>query len=576
MKILGIRALHRNASAALLTLALVLGASTATFSKDFRLPSGYVVTLNEDGLSSVSFGGKQVATGNVQILDGTWFYEPWVTRSFTPDVTAKSVDYVSNGAKVTHSYSGVLKALAIYSYTITGDDILVSAWVTNQSSKPATIVAFRSPRFLYADRAAAQASSNQLGFDQSHTQNNGVNLSYPSVNVRFAATYVRTPSASGAPINFCTWSSESPDERFMTMGTGISQLPGVSVTNFFFKAIPAFGSQTFKFSYRFGSSKDAHVLLQSYKDHLRAQLPMQYNPDVRPLAQFVSINRSYVRPDNPYGYNDNRGGVFRRFDTLAGCRDYVARLVPPMRQANFQGMILWQPQGINPRGVQYRPDFDVFPPETLANLPSLVNGFKNAGLTIGLLARPGAVITVASESTDGLRRASNSKGELVALGKRLTWAKNKGFGPFYLDSFVRDGPDQSILKFIRNQLGRDVQTFTEFSTVLSLPLSGAYMEFRYKNGAYVFPKAYADLKWIYPEAVWCANFIGALPPGGYPALYAYMFQNQLTPLVQDHQLLEPQRMARLQTLVAQYIDGKHHWKVLLPAAPRRVRRTTSP
>ena len=424
---------------ALVTLALVVGASTATYSKDFRLPSGYVVTLDEDGVSSVSFGGKQVATGNVQLLDGTWFYESWVTRSYTPEVTAKSVSYLSNGAKVTHSYSGVLKALAIYSYTITGDDILVSVRVTNQSSNPATIVAFRSPRFLFTDWGA-KASSNQLGYDQSHTQAYGVKLSYPSVNVPFAATYVTTPSASGAPINFCTWSSESPYERFMTMGFGIYPLPGVSLGNFFFKAIPAFGSQTFKFSYRFSSSKEAHVLLQSYKDTLRAQLPMQYNPDVRPLAQFASIDSSHVRPDNPYGYNDLGTGIFRRFDTLAGCKDYVAKLVPPMRRANFQGMLMWQPQGINPRGVQYRPDFDVFPPETLANLPTLVNGFKKAGLKIGLLARPGVFIAAASESTDGLERASDSKSQLADLGKRLKWATNTGFAGFYLDSFVYGWP----------------------------------------------------------------------------------------------------------------------------------------
>ena len=280
----------------------------------------------------------------------------------------------------------------------------------------------------------------------------------------------------------------------MTMGFGIYPLPGVSLGNFFFKTIPAFGSQTFKFSYRFSSSKDAHVLLQSYKDTVRAQLPMQYNPDVRPLAQFASIDSSYVRPDNPYGYNDGGGGIFRRFDTLAGCKDYVAKLVPPMRQANFQGMIMWQPQGINPRGVQYRPDFDVFPPETLANLPTLVNGFKNAGLKIGLLARPGVVITAASESTDGLSRVSDNEEQLADLGKRLKWATNTGFAGFYLDSFVEDGPDQNILKFIRNQLGREVQTFTEHSTVLSLPLSGAYMEFRYANGAYVFPQSVSRSK----------------------------------------------------------------------------------
>ena len=554
---------------ALVTLALIVGTSRATFSKDFKLPSAYVVTLDEDGVSSVSFGGKQVATGNVQLLDGTWFYESWVTRSYTPTVTSKSVSYLPNGAKVTHSYSGVLKAVAVYSYAITGDDIVVSVTVTNQSSNPATIVAFRSPRFLFTDWA--KASSNQLGYDQSHTQYSGVSLSYPSVNVPFAATYLTATSGSGAPINFCTWSSENPDERFMTMGTGIYQLPGVSLTNFFFKAIPAFGSQTFKFSYRFSNSKDAHVLLQSYKDTLRAQLPMQYNPDVRPLAQFASIDSSYVRPDNPYGYNDGGGGIFRRFDTLAGCKDYVTKVVPPMRRANFQGMLMWQPQGINARGVLYRPDFDVFPPETLANLPTLVNGFKNAALNIGLLARPGVVIA-ASGSSDGLLRASDNEVQLADLGKRLKWATNTGFAGFYLDSFVEGDPDHNILKFIRNQLGRDVQTFTEHSTVLSLPLSGAYIEFSYANGVYVFPQRYRDLSWMYPDAVWCANFRGELPPGGYPALYAYMLQNKLTPLVEDYLLLDPQRMATLQSLVAKYINGNGHWKVLLPGAPQGVRR----
>ena len=170
-------------------------------------------------------------------------------------------------------------------------------------------------------------------------------------------------------------------------------------------------------------------------------------------------------------------------------------------------------------------------------------------------------------------RASDNEEQLADLGKRLKWATNNGFAGFYLDSFVEDGPDQNILKFIRNQLGREVQTFTEHSTVLSLPLSGAYMEFSYENGAYVFPQSYRDLSWIYPEAVWFANFRGELPPGGYPALYAYMFQNKLTPLVQDYELLDSQRMATLQTLVAQYIDGKR-WKGAagwLPA-PQRFRR----
>ncbi len=103
-------------------------ASSSREHKNFTLPSGYDVTLDEDGLSAVSFDGAQVATGNVQMLDGTWFYEPYANRDYTPAVSSKTVTYLSKGAKVVHSYSGVLQAVATYTYEITGDDILVGCY----------------------------------------------------------------------------------------------------------------------------------------------------------------------------------------------------------------------------------------------------------------------------------------------------------------------------------------------------------------------------------------------------------------------------------------------------------------
>src|SRR5262245_2472457 len=40
------------------------------------LPSGYTLRINADGLSEVSKSNVVVATGNLQIIDGTWFYLP--------------------------------------------------------------------------------------------------------------------------------------------------------------------------------------------------------------------------------------------------------------------------------------------------------------------------------------------------------------------------------------------------------------------------------------------------------------------------------------------------------------------
>lgn len=545
------------------------GTGTPTGTATFALPSGYSVTINADGLSSVVNQGVQVAVGNLQIWNGSHFYVD-NTLERIPPIVSKLCAPNASGAVVTHIHNSAIKAKAVYNYVVNGNVLEVSVTVTNTGTVDIPYIGFRTPSIKF-DSSNYQSFSNGLGYDGSHTLASGPNLSYPSGNVPCAATYVKTTAGGGIPFNFCTWSAFNPFEKFMTVAVGQSGQVGAGLLNLFFKNISVGGSQQFKFNYLFSTSTDKFVLLQPYKDALRAQLTLQHNPDARPVGQFASIGTNFIRPDNPYGYNDGGNGIKRRFDKLAGCQDFVAKVVPPMQQVNCQGMIFWQPQGINPRGVQYRPDFNVFPPETIPNLPTLVNGFNSANLYIGLLSRPGIVITSSTWSTDGYCRVNDLNMNYPAnsyyqpqtdLGNRLKWAKDNGFKGFYLDSFVSDGADHNILKYIRTQIGPAMQTYVEGPTALTMPLSGAYTEFSFTNGVYTFNKGFDILKWLYPEVTWLAVFRNALPPGGYAALYDYMGQNKLTPLVQDQELYAPNwpvQLTPLQSMVASKIDANHHW-----------------
>lgn len=530
---------------------------------DYTLPSGYTVTFDDSGISSVTNQGKQIAYSGVYLIYGQWFYKASQPSGFQLGVGSKSFTFSGNTVTVTHNYTGLLDARVVYTFVVNGNQIDCTAQVTNNTSTPIAYPAFRSPAFRFDSWPNAMASSNQLSLDQSHTQNNAINgkiISFPSADVRMAATYVITTAGSGAPCNFCTWNGNDPADLFMTMGFGVSGLTGVSLGNFFFNPVPANGSAVYKWSYLFSNSTDWQVLLTPHKNFIRSRLPLQYDPDARPWVQFAAINSSYIRPDNPYGYNDGGGGVFRRFDTLAGCQDYITKMVPPMQDVNYQGIICWQPQGVNPRGVQYRPDFDVWPSVSIPNIPTLFGGFTSASKRIGLLSRPGITITSSTWDTDGSARTTDYYESFADLKGRATWAIGQGVTAFYLDSFINAAIDHNILKMLRAQVGTSFQLFTEQSTSLTIPYAGIYAQFTYNGGVYTFYKNFDQLRFLYSDANVFAKFTGSLPPGGYSELYTYMFTNKLSPVVEDFRIQVPTENQIIKPLVVQYIDGSNHWR----------------
>ena len=530
---------------------------------DFPLPGvGYTITINEDGLSKLSMNGSVLGNGIVSLIDGSWFYRRFDPLGYVPTISSKTVEFQPNGAIVTHTYTGLLSAKVVYTYIVSGNDIHISAHVSNTHATKPLQPAFTSMSFL---RAPGGTYIN-LEFEQSHTQNNPT-IYYPGVNVPYAAAaWIGVPStAPGAPqINLAAWSEEDPYEQFMQLLVNHPPFPGHSQASIFFQTVPPGGSRVYKYAYRFQNSTDWKDLLGGYKASLRAVFPtLAYEPDARPLAQFASIHESYIRPDNPYGYNDNGDGVFRRFDTLAGCQDYVAKLTGPMSQTGYQGIVLWQPQGIHPRGIRYRPDFNSFPSGTIPNLPTLVNGFRNAGLNIGLLSRPSSAITSGNDwNTDDLIEVTNSPGTVTDISVRLDWASNLGFNAFYLDSFIHSQADHELLRAIRSKVGPNVHLFVEHSTALTMTLGSMYAELTWNNGL-VLTQKQQILRWLWPESIVAAKLVGALPPGGYAELYPAMFDLKLTPWIEDYRAQVASAPGNengiLQSLVASRIGPDRRW-----------------
>lgn len=491
---------------------------------DYNLPSGYTITLSDDGLSKLAIGAQVLGSGISQLIDGNWWYRNTNIGSDkrTPPILSKTVTLSASGASVTHTYGGFLSATVLYVYTISGNDVHVTATVYNTGSTDL------QPGFQSVGlrRASAGTMTPGFGWDQNNTQANGETFAYPSFNVPLAAGAISVPSTAGPTINAAAWAEGSPNQKVMNLFFGGLSGP---IATIFFDRVPPGGSRVYKYAYRFDSAPDYQTLLNGYKTYLRNVFQsLPYTPDARPIVQWAAIDQSFVNSvTNPYGYRNGN-----HFDQVSQCTNYVNGINPPMADVNYQGIIFWQPQGIHPRGVQYRPDFNSFPDVTIPNLPTLFGGITGAGKKLGLLSRPkSVVVSTNSESTDGLMTTDGNDNYITDLKFRLDWAIGQNVSLWYLDSFVDTPTDHDILAAFRTKVG-NAPTFTEHVNALSMAYSGSYEELTWSGGL-VRAQIRLILDWLYPERIVLGKFQGSLPPGGYPELYTAMADQKITPLTDD-------------------------------------------
>ena len=435
----------------------------------------------------------------------------------------------------------------VWAFVVRGDDVSIEIALTHLGRSPHS---FRLPTFSgLAANFAAPPSGNFNSWHDSYFAGHAV--MHPSTFTPIGAAYL-----AGDGWGLAVHTKRHFDRRKLFHVHHVKDLPPLptrcDLEYFVEDTIYPGETHCYDVQLRLAKTTDWKTLLDGYRQTYRASMPaLQYEPDHRPAAFHGNADGSFVRPDNPLGFNDNRA-AFRRFDRAAGVQDWVNRVAVPLAAAGGQGIIHWALMGHPPRGAWYRPDFDVFPPEVMANIPALTAGITALGLRAGLCARPGEGVSPISYTQDGtFRLSADAPDQMAMLLQRFRNATNLNFGLFYLDTFGSTLDDYRIMKLIRQQLGPGVQCFCEYHSDLVLPYAGRYTEW---NGPGQFPFASPELfaisRYLVPETPILCKF----PDGLH---YGKLAEARLTPLVEDFRVQGAFRA--LEAFGKMFLDGKN-WK----------------
>lgn len=517
----------------------------------FVLPSGYTLTIDDLGISSVTYEGVSVASGKLQILNDRYFSVN-ETPTFAT-IATKSTRTLGDGSViVAHVYTGVVQARAVYVYRVVGNDIFIKIRVKNYNTRTMEQIAVGSPAFdITVD--------GSFVFPAEHGLRQGE--PYPSTTNKMAACFAAVTSAvGGKPINFAFWPEQNVHDRF---GGSIATISGQSLTAIFYRPVLPDHEAILDLVYHFDSSSDWQVMLAGYKTYFRAQLPsLLYTPDARPAAYFSAWDVSNIRENNPYGYNDSGDGVAhpeRRFD-LDG-QPFVDWITPNIIAGGFQGAILWQPQGAHPRGEKYRPDFNSMPPATLANMPDVTAGFAGVSKKIGLLARPSGIITSrGSWTTDRVMPIGDDADYIEDLVASFASAIGNGFTLFYLDSFPASYKEHNVLIAIRDSIAPTVQTFVEQNSILAAAYSAMYGEVSFVADVLRVPAGYTMMRYFWPESIFIVKQ-QSIHTGGYTPTFTAMLAAKLSPLVEDYIVANnvTGAVTAMASLLPTYVNGSNQW-----------------
>jgi hypothetical protein len=468
--------LRWSVGALLCIAASAMSAMGATISDD-----ALTVTIDQNGVQRIVLNGAQVVTAppaptyRRQGLYQTSSYPAPAGSLALSALKSTSLSQSNGVVSLTDQFD---QLTATYEWSLHGNDLNESITLNNASESKAygEPILVAMPNFSFDAKYRGHLitwAPDYIAYNQAY---------HPSIWVPLAAQYAYDT----------TWglSLHSPShlERmtmFADTGTTVGSRHFAVVTFYDKESIPPRQTARIDITIRItpqSADVDLANLLASYiRDYQGTVGGLRYVPDDRPLLQFAGFDPGHITPDDPLGYN----GDGRRFDLLTGIWGFERMVMPG--DSVTAGTIFWQPQGVNPRGVEYRPDFDVWPgPMVLANggtgdvqanLPRLIRWYGEHHLRFGLCARPEDYIVPASATKDMTAHldAGNAP-EMARLMARFDRMKKLGVNLYYLDSFGVDLNSVAIMKQIRAQVGPNVPTYSEFTSDLMLPYSGVYTQ----------------------------------------------------------------------------------------------------
>lgn len=457
----------------------------------YRTETGVAFTVTAEGLSRIADGERTVAEGGWYTFNAGpgWFRRgsdgkgkagseplvlvPHAHRAIGEEVLEKTLTVVAaDHVRVRHLGP---QAETLFDYRFKGEDVLISARVENQHPTASiTIPSFGGLRF----RFQKEPEGLMPVWHASYLAASGPGLLYPSGLVKIAGSYAQDGQVGVglSPVwrqdferslfmwDWDQWQPNTPERRANRW-----------LACFHGESIPPGGARRIELTLRVSPDTDWRHLLQPYKDQFLSTFGnLAYKPDFRSVGvAHLNRNRESVTPANPYGFH----GGFRRIDKAEGVKELCDSLIPGLKRMNAIGLILWGQGGQEPRGEMYRADFDVLPPEVEANWTTLAARFQEAGLRLGVTARPRHLHLRRDWASDlTLDINADDPQHLKILWARFQNMIDRGVTLFYLDSFGSQATDVKIIRYLRERMGPDIQTYAEHACDAMAVYSSFYTE----------------------------------------------------------------------------------------------------
>ncbi len=446
-------------------------------------PSGVVFTVTADGLSRVAHGGRVLAQGGWYAWNAGpgWFASgeaglldlpPHACRQAGATVREKTLQATGDGAvRVRHV---IADAVATFDYAFAGEDVTIRTRLeNNHPTLTLSLPAFGGLRFSFS----REPEGILPVWHASYLRATGLGAFHPSHLNKIGGSYA-TDGVIGVGVSplyrglhrslvFWDWDAWNPDTPERRANRWLSYLRP--------EPIPPGGALTFELVLRVSPDTDWRHLLTPYKTLFRQNHGEQrYVTDFRSVAvAHLNRNRESIGPDNPYGFH----GGFRRLDQPEQVAALCDLMIPGLKAANGHGLILWGQGGQEPRGQMYRADFDILPPEVATNWPALAARFREAGLRLGVTTRPRHLHLRQDWERDlTVDINADDPRHLDVLWQRFKNMIDRGCTLFYLDSFGSSFDDVTVMRFLREKMGPEIQTYAEHACDVMAVYSAFYSE----------------------------------------------------------------------------------------------------
>jgi hypothetical protein len=439
----------------------------------YRSPQGVAFTVSANGLSSIRLGNREIAGGEWKPFRGDdWFKEFKDGPKIKLGDGEKTLSIINDHTARVRRVMGAL--VCTTDYIFDGEDVTLSSRLENNDpDTPLNVPAFSGLTFNFDSAPQGVMNNQHISYFQAH----GVKLCHPGFWSKIGGSYAIdnsigvgvSPWKTGWTRSLILWDYTSWEQNAR------DKIPARRLLYFWVNPVPPRGAVTCDLKLRVSPNRDWKHLLEPYREHFQNTFGgVRYKRDGRWIAtDYLNQSQAAISATNPYGFH---GGA-RRIDLPEGARAFGDLLVHALQDNGGQGVIVWGQGGDDPRGVMYRPDFDVLPPEVEKNWSAIAARFAEAKLKLGVATRPRDIAVRRDWKSDtAIDINPDDPSHLNMLWHRFETMEERGCSLFYLDSFGDDLQDVKLMKYLREKLGPDVLTFAEHQCDAIMPFSGGYSE----------------------------------------------------------------------------------------------------